>query len=397
VVFTTALLFLGRTLVKMGEFERALVEMKRAEEIDPEYILTKLSLAEVNARLGQWSEALCYGRATLAGEGQMTFFPVDYDAVRYAALLICGQAAQALQQWVEAEEAYRSAVEVPVPQRSEALGNLSNMFKAMDRRQDALAALDEALTLDPDNPQHCFNKGVWYLDERDFERAEAMFTATVESQPDSAVALLNLGYIAKARGEFDQAEAHYRRAVACDGEGVEARANLGHLYLDLERYADAAGLFEHVRARKPGLVDIELGLLVTRAHRAEGAVGLLWEIAAGFTDVRPIDANSPSEAARAAMNLGAELLRQNQLKCAELALCAATLLDEQLLEARRALAEVLYAQGSFWKAVAQLEAVLLVLPTDIEAFKRLGDCYKQLGVDEAAQLCYAKSRQASAS
>jgi tetratricopeptide (TPR) repeat protein len=371
--------------------------MKRAEEIDPEYILTKLSLAEVNARLGQWSEALRYGRATLAGEGQMTFFPVDYDAVRYAALLICGQAAQALQQWAESEEAYRCAVEVPVPQRSEALGNLSNMFKAMDRREDALAALDEALALDPDNPQHCFNKGVWYLDERDFERAEAMFKATVESQPDSAVALLNLGYIAKVRGEFDKAEAHYRRAVACDGEGVEARANLGHLYLDLERYTDAAGLFEQVQARNPGLVDIELGLLVTRAHKAEGAVALLWEIAAGFTDVRPTDANSTSEAARAAMNLGAELLRQDQLKCAELALCAAVLLNEQLLEARRALAEVLYAQGSFWKAVAQLEAVLLVLPTDIEAFKRLGDCYKQLGVDEAAQLCYAKSQQTSAS
>jgi len=25
----------------------------------------------------------------------------------------------------------------------------------------------------------------------------------------------------------------------------------------------------------------------------------------------------------------------------------------------------------------------------------LGDCYKQLGVDEAARLCYAKSQQAS--
>jgi glycosyltransferase involved in cell wall biosynthesis len=161
IIYTTALLFLGRTLVKMGEFERAKVEMLRAEEIDPEYILTKLSLAEVNARLVDWPEALRYGRATLAGDGQMTFFPVDYDAVRYGAELICGQAAQALEQWAEAEEAYRRAAGVPVTQRSEALGNLSNMFKVMDRRDEALAVLDEALVIDPDNSCGFWRREIW--------------------------------------------------------------------------------------------------------------------------------------------------------------------------------------------------------------------------------------------
>ena len=397
IIYTTALLFLGRTLVKMGEFERAKVEMLRAEEIDPEYILTKLSLAEVNARLVDWPEALRYGRATLAGDGQMTFFPVDYDAVRYGAELICGQAAQALEQWAEAEEAYRRAAGVPVTQRSEALGNLSNMFKVMDRRDEALAVLDEALVIDPDNSQHRFNKGVWFLEARDLDRAEAIFAAAVESQPDFALALLNLGYIAKTRGVFDQAETYYRRAIACGGEGVEGRANLGHLFLHLERFSDAAVLFEEVRTRKSGLVDIELGLLVTRAQQNEGALELLQEIAAAFPDLQrePDDTRTAVEAARTAERLGLALLKRNQIKCAELAFWAAVLLDGNLIEARRALSEVLYVEGSFWKAVAQLEAVLLVFPRDAPAFKRLGDCYKQLGVDEAARLCYAKSQQAS--
>ena len=400
VIYTTALLFRGRTLMKMGELERAKVEMLRAEEIDPEYILTKLSLAEVNARLGEWSLALRYGRATLAGDGQMTFFPVDNDAVRYAAQLICGQASQALEQWDEAEEAYRRAAEVPVVQRSEALGNLSNMFKILERREEAFAALEEALAIDPDNAQHRFNKGVWYLQGRDLDQAEIMFTAALECQPDFALALLNLGYIAKTRGAFDQAEAHYRRAVACDAEGVEARANLGHLYLDLERFADAVPLFAAVRARRPGLVDIELGLLVAQAHQGEGNLELLEEIAASFAaDLQrlPGDTATVGQAARTAMRLGAVLLTQQQIKCAELAFLAAVLLDEDLVEARRALAEVLYAKGDFWKAVTQLEAVLLVFPADGTAFKRLGDCYQKLGVDEAARLCYAKSQQVSAS
>ena len=317
--------------------------------------------------------------------------------MRYAAQLICGQAAQALEQWTEAEEAYRLAAAVPVGQRSEALGNLSNMYKGLKRRAEALAVLEEALVVDPDNVQHLFNKGVWYLEERDLDQAEVMFSTVVESQPDFALALLNLGYIAKTRGEFDQAEVYYRRAMACDGDGVEARANLGHLYLDLERFADAEMLFEEVRARQAGLVDIELGLLVARAQQGKGAVELLQEITTPFTELQrePGDMDNKAAAARTAMRLGAVLLQQNQLKCAELALWAAVLLDEGLLEARRALAEVLYAEGSFWKAVSQLEAVLLVLPADGAAFKRLGDCYQQLGVDEAARLCYAKSQQAS--
>ena len=401
VIYTTALLFLGRTLMKMDRFGEALDAMRRAEEVDPQYLLTRLSLAEVNARLGEWEEARRYGRATLEVDGQMTFFPIEYEEVRYSAQLICGQAAQALEQWDEAEVAFRGAAEVEVDRRSDALGNLANMFKAQNRGTDALAVLDEALAIAPGNPQHLFNKGVAYLDAQDMDRAAAHFNQALEGKPDFALALLNLGYIAKSRGQFDEAETCYRRAMACDPDGVEARANLGHLCLDMERFAAAAELFAEVRRRQQGLVDIDLGLLVAHAQQGDfGAAGpLLAEIVLPFDELQraPGDVASPDQAARTAMALGAALLRRQLTKCAELALWAAVLLDGELVDARRALAEVLFAQGQFWKVVTQLEAVLLAVPQDGAAFMRLGDCYRQLGVDEAAQMCYAQSRQASAS
>ena len=89
--------------------------------------------------------------------------------------------------------------------------------------------------------------------------------------------------------------------------------------------------------------------------------------------------------------LGALLLRNNLYKCAELALCTAVILDADLVDVRRLLAEVLFAQGNYWKAVARLEAVLLAEPQDGQTFRRLGDCYQQLGVKEAAEMCYARS------
>ena len=186
--------------------------------------------------------------------------------------------------------------------------------------------------------------------------------------------------------------------MVCDIEGVEARANLGHLYLEQERFAEAGTLFAEVRERKTGLVDIDLGLLIACGQQGDFAAAgpLLGEVAARFDELErlPGDVDTPDRAARTAVSLSAVLLQRQLTKCAEFALWAAVLFDENLLAARRALAEVLFAEGLFWKAVTQLEAVLLAAPQDGAAFKRLGDCYRQLGVEEAAQMCYAQSQAA---
>ncbi len=399
IVYATALLFRGRTLMKMGELEDAKKEILRAEAVDSEYVLTKLSLAEVHARLHEWEEALNYADATVALDGQKTFFPIDSEEIRYVSQLICGQAAQALERWEEAETAYRRAAEVPVARRSEALGNLANMLTGLARKEEALGVLEEASVLDPENSQHLFNKGVWHLEASNIELAEALFRSTLEVQADCAPALLNLGYIAKRRGEFEQAERLYRSAVACDVAGVEAKANLAHLYLELDRFVEAGVFFAQVRERQAGLIDIDLGLMVVRVQQADFAAGaeLFEAVAERFNEFerRPGDLDTPGQAACTALGLGEVLLKRGLTKCAELSLLAAIVWDQDLLEARRRLAEVFYLEGNFWKAVSQLESVLLVSPRDGAAFKCLGDCYRQLGVEAAARECYARSGKAA--
>ena len=91
----------------------------------------------MHARLHEWEEALNYADATVALDGQKTFFPTDSEEIRYVAQLICGQAAQALERWEEAETAYRRAATVPVARRSEALGNLANMLTGLARKEEA--------------------------------------------------------------------------------------------------------------------------------------------------------------------------------------------------------------------------------------------------------------------
>ena len=103
------------------------------------------------------------------------------------------------------------------------------------------------------------------------------------------------------------------------------------------------------------------------------------------------------------VELGTLLYEENQPKCAELAFesviaasgisGATQVVAAAALAARRCLAELLYAAGDPWKAISQFEALLLSNPQDGEAFRQLGDCYADLGVEEAARLCYGKSQE----
>ena len=397
VVYTTALLFLGRTYLKKGDCDQALEFAKKAEEVDPDYILTKLSLAEIYDRIGNELQTIKYAQAVLDGGRQMTFFPIDYREVEYSAQILCATAFEKLGQMTAAEGAYRKAAELPVARASEAMGSLSNMFKAQGQWERSIEALQRARELDPDNIQHLFNMGVLCLEQRQLDEAAQHFEAVLEQESDYAPARLNLGYIAKSKGALDQAEQIYRQVIAANTEEVEARANLGHLYLDQERFADASEVFDQVRERDKALQDINLGLLVALAQQGEWerVVELSEEALALFTEVerQPADLSAPIQAARTLVRLGAALVKRQLIKCAELAFAAAVALDPQFLDARRCLADTLAAAGALWQAVAQYEVILSSAPQDGEAFRKLGDCYKQLGVEDAAQLCYARSRQ----
>ena len=402
VVYTTSLLFLGRTYLKTGDLEKARDYMHKAEEVDPEYILTRFSLAELYLERGEFQRALEYGEAVLSAEKQVTFFPVDDNEVTYSTLCLCGRSCQALADWDRGEGYFRRASQVPVARRSEALGALSDLRKNRGDSDGARQALQEARGIDPQSVKHLFNLGMISLDNRQFEEATASFEEVLEMTPDYGPALLNLGFIAKTAGESEKAEGLYRRLIEVDPDGIEARANLGHLLLALERPAEAAEQFELVRRADPTLVDINLGLLLSRARCGDWDESLAREILQPFG----LSGSGPGkreDLVVAVVELGTLLYKDGQAKCAELAFDAVigaastaasdAVLQRAALAARRCLGELLFAAGDLWKALAQFEALLLADPQDGEAFRRLGDCYSSLGVDEAASICYGKSRE----
>ncbi len=394
IVYTTALLFLARTLMRQGQLAEALAYARQAEAVDPDYPLTHVSLAEIHLRLGQAQEALAAARTVLSAPVRLTFFPIDQRELAFAAHLVCGQALAALDDPVAAEAAFRQAAAVPVARRSQALGALAEMLRSRGDNGRALEVLRDAIGMDPANRQHRFNLGSLHLAQGDLDAAASCFESVLADDPASQPARLNLGYIARRQGRLAEAEARYQEAIDLAPEATEARANLAHLLLDQGRDSEAAAHFQAVRDRQPGLADIDLGLLLALARTGPWEVvrPLLAEVLAAFPAVAqaPGDSAAPPAAARAMVRLAAHLLRQ-QVRCGELAMAVAVALDPAYRDARRGLGEILLTGGALWAAVAQFEALIAGDPADRAAFQRLGDCYHRLGAEEPARLCWARA------
>ena len=395
IIVTTAHLYVGRSLMRKGEYGAALPPLREALRMDDQYAVTHLTLGECYLRLDRIEEAFRHLRLTQKYEDQVTFAPNDPRKVRALVRLFLGQAHEAKGDLREAARHYEAAEAVGVPE-VEALGPLSAALRKTGRKQEAQQALERAMARHADNPNHPFNLGVMALEDGDLDRAEGLFLRATETGEGVSQAFLNLGFIAKKRGAFDRAEAMYRQAAERMADGTEAQANLGHLYLSLKRWDAATEALRRVRGQQQALLDINLGLAVSAAHTGDAAtvremLGLVVRatygaaLAAGL----PGDVSAP-EMAQLFVEAGRMLLNQKQLACAALAYEAARALDPNLHSAALALAEVLRHQGETWRAIEVYEGLIQAAP-GADLFRKLGACYRQLGSDAAAQACEAQA------
>lgn len=400
VVYTTCLLFLGRTYLKMDRTAEALEWITKAYEFDKDYILSRFSMAEAHLAAGNWEPAVASARSVLASDIQLTFFPVDRRELTYSSLCILGRALAELGDLTESVDALRRAAQVGVQRRSEALGILSEIYKAKGQRDEAYAVLTEALEMSPEDPKHRFNRGMLDLEANQLEAAKAAFSSVLEVSPDYPPALMNLGFIAKSAGDLEEAEGWYAKVLVADPDNVDGLANLAHLYLGQDRFAEAEAYFDRVQTHKPDLLDIQLGLLQARLAQGRWDPLLARMAVSNSPESSAADLTSASTAAAALLQLGVALVHRKILSCAQLAFASAVVAAQgdpagirTVLQARRCLGELFMTLGQPWKAVAEYEALLQANPQDAEAFRRLGDSYTRLGVADAARMCYERSRQ----
>ena len=117
---------------------------------------------------------------------------------------------------------------------------------------DAEAAYQQAVDLDPDNPQHHADLGKALFAQRRYDEAEAAYRQAVDLDPDNPQHYADLGKALFARRRYDEAEAAYRRAVDLDPGNAEYYADLAKALYAQQMYDEAEAAYQRAVDLDPG-------------------------------------------------------------------------------------------------------------------------------------------------
>lgn len=113
--------------------------------------------------------------------------------------------------------------------------------------EEAKAAYERALQLDPHHADAHVNLGRILHEEGAPAAAEKHYTAALQSDPEHGTAAFNLGVALEDLGRVRDAIDAYKRAIALDPDHADAHYNLAGLY---EKRGDRGAAMRHLKACK---------------------------------------------------------------------------------------------------------------------------------------------------
>jgi len=128
---------------------------------------------------------------------------------------------------------------------------LGTILQQIDRPQDALVSIREAVLLGPKDAAAHNNLGNILRDLGHYSEAEISYRQAIALKPDFAEARSNLGNALQDLGRCSEAEISCRQAIALKPDFAEARSNLGNALRDLGRYSEAEISYRQAIALKP--------------------------------------------------------------------------------------------------------------------------------------------------
>ncbi len=118
------------------------------------------------------------------------------------------------------------------------------MALQVQNTEQAKAAFQEAIKLDPEYSDAHNNLGTIYLNEGQLDKAEYEFHCALQNPlyMTPELAMNNLGKLMEVKGDKVEAERYYQRAVKVKPDFAPAYYNLGVLYVAACDYSRAAGV-----------------------------------------------------------------------------------------------------------------------------------------------------------
>jgi tetratricopeptide (TPR) repeat protein len=281
-----------------------------------------------------------------------------------------GNALQAGGRLDDALAAYQEAVDLN-PDWGWSGGNLSlsNALREKGRLDEAIAQAREALRITKDHPGAHLTLGFALQEKGRLDEAIAEYREAIRLAKDYAEAHSNLGNTLTMKGQLDDAIAELREAIRLKPNLFEAHSNLGNALLAKGQLDEAIAKYqEAMRLRKDGKTHVNLGI-------ALHAKGRLDEAIAEYREAIRLKPDYPDAHSNLGVTLQAKgLLDEAIAECRE-----AVRLKKDHAEFHVNLGEALRVKGLLDEAIAEFREAIRLKKDLPEARVALGQALKLNG------------------
>jgi protein O-GlcNAc transferase len=209
---------------------------------------------------------------------------------------------------------------------------LGTIYAEVERIEDAIAAYDQALTLNPKYAEVYFGLGNLELNRGNDDEAIVQFQKAIMARPNFAKPYVNLAFVLEKRAQLDLAITYLRQAIQIDPSFVEAHRNLGILLRKQGKIEEAIVSYQQALTIKPNdfMANANLGDVLVAFGKQNEAIPYYQAAIA----VQPKNFNVHYE-------LGNIWFRQNQLDPAIACYQAVIEIDPEFVDAYKSLILVL--------------------------------------------------------
>ena len=220
------------------DLERAGEHFRLATEVDPDYALAYVGLAD------------CYNMLSFfSGFSPREFYPKARElagkALELDEELAEAHASLALVEmmsdwnWVAAEQRFKRAIKLN-PTYTPARQWYAKLLTALGRHDEALAQIRQAQDLDPLSLIIGAIVGFVYYYARQYDEVIYHSRKNLELDPHFTLTYWDLGWAYQQKGMYEEAIATFKKAVSLSGGGTKMVSELGYTYAISGRRGDAA-------------------------------------------------------------------------------------------------------------------------------------------------------------
>lgn len=234
---------LGRVHAAHSDYTRAIESFRKACELFPKFAAAHHALARAYQRLGkndQAQEALTLSKKSegalpeiedrLLAELQVLYR--DFNAYVKLAEELGGKG-----KLEDAAAAYEEALAIN-PQLPEAHTRLIYLYGRLGQAERADEHYRATVRLDPKKPEVYFYYGALVMGQGKSREAEQAFRKALEINPHHAEAHNNLGYLLEGQGKVSEAIAEFQKALQTRPDFPQAHFSLGRILVKQENYEE---------------------------------------------------------------------------------------------------------------------------------------------------------------